>query len=98
MTPEDRAELERWRRLGEADEKLGSAVGRTLLDACNAIEALQAKLDRSEASALDTVDERDRLENLLNKFAYAVAPVSVIGEHSSANDPWANALEILTTK
>ena len=95
MTPEDRAELERWRQIAATTP---GRTARTLLDACNAIEALQAKLDRSEASALDVVDERDRLENLLNRFAYAVAPVSVIGEHSSGNDPWANALEILTTK
>jgi hypothetical protein len=59
-TTTDRAELESWRRLAEVDASLGSAVGRTLLDACNAIEALQAKLDK------DHDELRDKRTDLLN--------------------------------
>ncbi|MEU1800840.1 hypothetical protein [Streptomyces sp. NPDC019937] len=52
--------------------------------------ARAAELDR----ALDeTIGERDYLHDVADKLAYAIAPVEVIGEHSSANDPWANALE-----
>jgi hypothetical protein len=50
-----------------------------------------------EQEMLKLIDERDHLEALLDKFAQAVAPTSVIGEHSSGNDPWANALDMLTS-
>ncbi len=39
--------------------------------------------------------ERDEAYELLDQFAYTIAPQSVIGEHSSLNDPWANALALL---
>lgn len=58
-------------------------------------DRLAAKVDDLEGAALEDVDERDRLERLLDQFAYAVAPVEVIGEHSSGNDPWQNALDML---
>ncbi len=56
------------------------------------------RADKHEAEMLKLIDERDRLESMLDRFAYAVAPESEIGEHSSANDPWANALAILEGK
>lgn len=43
----------------------------------------------------DVIAERDRVEDLADQLAYAVAPAEVIGEHSSANSPWQNALDIL---
>ena len=49
-----------------------------------------------EAEMLEVIDERDRLVELLDQFAQAIAPVAVIGEHSSMNDPWANALDYLS--
>jgi hypothetical protein len=61
------------------------------------VRRLRTKLDQPEASALDVVDERDRCERLLDRFAYTVAPVEVIGEHSSGNDPWENALDMLSS-
>ena len=42
MTPEDRAELERWRRIAATTP---GRTARTLLDACNAIEAMQHQHD-----------------------------------------------------
>lgn len=51
--------------------------------------------DENEAALTAALTERDYLEERLDELAYAVAPVEVIGEHSSANDPWANALDIL---
>lgn len=49
-----------------------------------------------EQEMLDLIDERDLRERLLDQFAYTIAPQEVIGEHSSGNDPWQNALDMLT--
>ena len=40
--------------------------------------------------------ERDNYHDRLDEFASAVASEDFIGEHSSCNDPWANALQMLT--
>lgn len=54
---------------------------------------------RADDAALDQeISTRDRYHDLLDRFAYAVAPQSEIGEHTSMNDPWANALEILENR
>lgn len=70
------------------------------------LRELLAEVDRLRAELAERVvllgelgtelDERERLEALLDRFAAAVAPVEVIGEHSSGNDPWANALDMVT--
>jgi hypothetical protein len=44
----------------------------------------------------EAIRERDACHWLLDAFAYRVAPVEVIGEHTSANSPWHNALALLT--
>lgn len=49
--------------------------------------------DEAEAH-LRTIDQRDEAIRWADNLAYAIAPESVIGEHSNVNDPWANALEI----
>jgi hypothetical protein len=46
----------------------------------------------------ETIDDRDRLHEIADKLAYAVAPIEVIGEHSSMNCPWTNAYELITSK
>lgn len=48
-----------------------------------------------ESDLTRELETRDRYHDLLDRFAYAVAPESQIGEHSSLNDPWARALQIL---
>ncbi|MEU1805869.1 hypothetical protein [Streptomyces sp. NPDC019937] len=58
-----------------------------------ALRARVAKLDRSETAL---IGERDHMHDVADKLAYAIAPIEVIGEHSSANDPWQNALDIVT--
>ena len=60
------------------------------------IERLRKQNDALESESTDLLDERDRYERLLNQFAYTIAPQEVIGEHSSGNDPWENALDMLT--
>lgn len=59
------------------------------------IKALTERAEVAERMADEALGERDALEERMDEFAYAVAPQEEIGEHSSGNDPWANALEIL---
>lgn len=57
------------------------------------IEDLKAKSERD----LDQVmRERDEYHEVADKLANAVAPIEVIGEHSSMNCPWENAYELIT--
>lgn len=49
------------------------------------------------ARQLKLIDQRDA-QDWADKLAYAIAPQSVIGEHSNSNNPWANALEIATQR
>ncbi|SEC03024.1 hypothetical protein SAMN04490357_1004 [Streptomyces misionensis] len=58
--------------------------------------ALRAKLAREERAHGETIDERDHFHDMADKLAYAVAPEEVIGEHSSMNCPWENALDLIT--
>lgn len=57
---------------------------------------LKAAAKAEEARMGELVDERDRLGDLLDRFAAKVAPVADIGEHSNGNDPWTNALDRIT--
>lgn len=64
---------------------------------------LTAKLEIAERQARDldrtlsdTIRERDFADDMADKLAYAVAPVEDIGEHSSENCPWQNALDLVT--
>lgn len=60
-----------------------------------------AALEKTHASDLDalceTIDERDRAEEWADKLAHAIGGEE-IGEHSSTNCPWANALEIAESR
>lgn len=58
-----------------------------------AAEKHARELDRALG---ETIDDRDRTEEAADKLAYAVAPIEVIGEHSSMNCPWENALDLIT--
>jgi len=49
--------------------------------------------DEHERQVLQLVDERDRLESIADDLAAAIAPAEVLGEHSSENNPWRNALD-----
>jgi hypothetical protein len=57
---------------------------------------LTSEREKNERDQSDLIDERDVLQDWLDKFAQAVAPEEVIGEHSSGNNPWANAFELVT--
>lgn len=62
------------------------------------VRRLRTELAREERLHGGTVDDRDQAQEIADKLAYAVAPVEVIGEHSSMNCPWTNALELITSK
>lgn len=55
-----------------------------------AYDDLEQQYDRDVA---EVIAEREAVEAVADRIAYAVAPVEVIGEHSSANNPWDNAVE-----
>lgn len=55
---------------------------------------LRARLAQEETAHGRTIDQRDDAHEWADRLAAAVAPLSVIGEHSSANNPWANAVEV----
>jgi hypothetical protein len=59
-------------------------------------DLLRTAVQREEVIACDVIAEREEAEDLLDRFAYAIAPAEVIGEHSSGNDPWARALDLVT--
>lgn len=51
--------------------------------------------DEMEAALDQVMRERDDAHELLDTFAYTIAPLLAIGEHSSMNDPWRNALDLV---
>lgn len=60
------------------------------------LEKLLAEEERSHDM---TIDQRDRAEDMATKLAEAVGEYfgRDVGDHSSANCPWENALELLNT-
>lgn len=75
--------------MAEHDQDVASGV---IIELLNRIERADQEHERALAEELTN---RDNAHELLDQFAYAVAPMEVIGEHSSMNDPWQNALAIL---
>lgn len=54
---------------------------------------LKADFDSEKSLANDLIAERDSVQEWADKLAAAIAPFEVRGEHSSSNNPWANALD-----
>jgi chromosome segregation ATPase len=71
-----------------------SAEDRLLVER-EARQAAEKALAESERSHGQTIDERESFHDAADNLAYAIAPLEVIGEHSSMNDPWTNALDAL---
>ncbi|WP_369274477.1 hypothetical protein AB5J55_35160 [Streptomyces sp. R11] len=76
------------------DQLTGTDVTALLAEARRLRDA-NAQLDRMLGEA---IDDRDQMHEIADKLAYAVAPEEVIGEHSSMNCPWTNALDLITPK
>ncbi|MCX5253572.1 hypothetical protein OOK27_05215 [Streptomyces canus] len=60
------------------------------------VRRLRATNEQLDRALSETIDDRDQAHETLDKLAYAVAPIEVIGEHSSMNCPWTNALDLIT--
>jgi len=54
----------------------------------------RAAREAAEAEVAAVIDERDNAQDWADKLSWAIAPLDEIGEHSNANNPWANAVEI----
>lgn len=90
-----------WR--AEQDNDQSAADAEFIAHARQDVPALLAEIDRlrKQNAELDkecneVIGERDHMHDVADKLAYAVAPIAVIGEHSSENDPWENALDHIT--
>jgi type II secretory pathway component PulF len=57
-------------------------------------DQLKAKLSREEGQHMNTVDQRDMTEQFADRLSSGIAEALgiEIGEHSSANNPWAEAI------
>ncbi len=62
------------------------------------LDTVLRDLRRERSGHIGTMAERDHAQGSADKLAYAIAPVEIIGEHSSGNDPWANALDVLAER
>lgn len=62
------------------------------------VRRLAAELARNEREHGDTIDDRDRAQQMAADLADGIAKLTgvEIGEHSSMNDPWQNALQAVT--
>lgn len=58
------------------------------------VERLRAALSREESQHMNTVDQRDMTEQFADRLASGIAEALgiEIGEHSSANNPWVEAI------
>lgn len=63
------------------------------------VDLAQARKEYDEEERLhgNTIDARDRAQDAADRLANAVAEYfgAEIGEHSSLNDPWENAADVL---
>lgn len=89
----------------EADAQFVSTARERMPQLINEVERLRAEITslRAQIAQEDReqdalINERDRLHEVADNLAYAIAPVEVIGEHSSGNDPWQNALDYIATR
>lgn len=77
------------------DDASAPDVARQLTDE---IDRLRAALAEAELAAEQLLADRDRCEEWADALAYAIAPIEQIGEHSSLNSPWQNAIAALANR
>ncbi len=63
-----------------------------LLEARKKLAELRKQLEKEELAHLQTIDERDQLHDVADRLSWAIADPDELGEHSSLNDPWHNAI------
>lgn len=80
-----------------ADEAMTDAVLAVVRDHLTAQPAPEASRE-DEREMAQVIDERDAAESMADRLAARLAEVlgrpDAIGEHSSSNDPWQNALDL----
>lgn len=62
------------------------------------VAALTRERDDERRAHERTIDQRDNAEEWADKLAYAIGTIEEIGEHSSSNNPWREALDIFDAK
>lgn len=62
------------------------------------LAVLAAQDAEEERASLQTIDERDKAQDMADRLAEAIAQITGVemGEHSNVNDPWQNALQAAT--
>lgn len=96
-TPPTEQQLDGYEAAARNAARIGSGIDpAAVLELAAEVRRLQAALAKEERLHGDTIDDRDRFHDMADKLAYAVAPEEVIGEHSSMNCPWENALDLIT--
>jgi uncharacterized protein YukE len=89
-----RAEVERLRAYVSDTDQWTRKLEQTVLEISEERDQLKAKLSREEDQHMNTVDQRDMTEQFADRLASGIAEALgiEIGEHSSANNPWAEAI------
>jgi hypothetical protein len=85
------ADLAAWDQAAATSTGHHAATIRRLL---SELAVVTAERDEAETSLLQEIGNRDAYGAAADKLAYTIAPVAEIGEHSSCNDPWANAVNV----
>ena len=86
-------------RLVHSGDLRSIAVGGSFRIPLSAYEEYIDQHERTHGESVESmieslITERDEAQEWADRLAYAIAPQDVIGEHSSHNDPWANALKL----
>jgi hypothetical protein len=79
-----------------SSRELAAYVARSLVDRdwlLAEVDRLRREFRELDLALGDTIDSRDRAEDFADRLAAAIAPRDVVGEHSSGNNPWFNALQ-----
>lgn len=86
-------------RLHRAEQEIASH-GKAVTAWANQVDELKKQLAAEERQHGDTVDDRDQYQTMADQLAEAIARMTGvdIGEHSSMNNPWENALQAATEK
>lgn len=78
------------------DEGLAPLIAAHVAGLEQTVTQQAARLVKEEREFGEMIDHRDQLHDVADRLAYAIAPIEQIGEHSSGNNPWDNALDVLT--
>ena len=83
-----------WADLSEPLREMQYEQARAVLSVPVVRDAL-AVAATHDAEILRLIDERDEAQEWADRLAAVAGGPDVVGEHSNANSPWANALELL---